>query len=143
MSIIDNIFFDITRVSNFMTSPIINGLSDQDAQTLEIYTKNFDRKKDSIKTKSITQINKFTINEFKNKLSEELWKGILENPCMDVNIKFNSFLKVYLQIINSSFPKIKVHERQSNQWITNFFLIPFYLQAVQIHLVHGAKLLEA
>jgi hypothetical protein len=62
MSIIDNIFIDITIVSNFMTSPIINGLLEHDAQTLEIYTKNFDRKKDSIKTKSIRQFNKFTIN---------------------------------------------------------------------------------
>jgi hypothetical protein len=75
MSIIDNIFIDITRVSNFMTSPKINGLSDHDAQTLEIYTKNFDCKKDSIKTKSIRQINKFTINEFKNKLGEEFMTG--------------------------------------------------------------------
>jgi hypothetical protein len=64
-------------------------------------------KKDRIKTKTIRKINKFTINEFKNKLSVELWQDIFENPYMDVNSKFNSCLKVYLQIINSSFPKKK------------------------------------
>jgi hypothetical protein len=61
-SIIDNIFIDITSVAKFMTSAIINGLSDHDDQALEIYTKNFDSKKNSIKTRTIRLINKTTIN---------------------------------------------------------------------------------
>jgi hypothetical protein len=48
-------------------------------------------KKDSIKTKCIRQINKFTIKEFKNKLSEELWQDIFENLYKDVNSKLIPF----------------------------------------------------
>jgi hypothetical protein len=77
-----------------MTSPIINGLSDHDAQTFEIYTENLVNKKYSIKTRTIRIINKTTINAFKNKLSEELWQDIFENLYMDANSKLNSFLNV-------------------------------------------------
>jgi hypothetical protein len=82
-----------------LTSSIINRLSDHDAQTLEIYTEDLN-KKYSIKTRTIRIINKTTINAFKNKLSEELWQDIFENLYMDANSKLNSFLNVYLQIIN-------------------------------------------
>jgi hypothetical protein len=37
---IDNIFIDIIKVEKFITSPLSNGLSDHDAQILEIYIHN-------------------------------------------------------------------------------------------------------
>jgi hypothetical protein len=42
---IDNIFFDTTKFLNFTISAITNGLSDQDAQILEIYVNKLDSKK--------------------------------------------------------------------------------------------------
>jgi hypothetical protein len=53
---IDNIFIDIIKVDNFITSPFSNGLSDHDGQILEISIHNsvcrekyFPKNKDEIK----------------------------------------------------------------------------------------------
>jgi hypothetical protein len=44
-STIDNIFFDTTKFANFTTFPLLNGLSDHDAQMLEIYLHNLNCKR--------------------------------------------------------------------------------------------------
>jgi hypothetical protein len=116
---IDNIFLDFTKMGNFTTSPVSNGLSDHDAQIIEICIKNLNVNKVNHKVKNIRKITNYSIMEFKNKLSEESWQSIFENTSNDVNNKFNIFLNIYLQIFHSSFPIRKVCERQStNQWIT-------------------------
>jgi hypothetical protein len=67
----------------------------------------------------IRKIDSYSIMEFKDKLSEELWQNLLDNTNTDVDSNFNSFLNRYLQIFYSCFPEIKVYERRSiNQWIT-------------------------
>jgi hypothetical protein len=113
---IDNIFIDIIKVENFITSPLSNGLSDHDAQIIEVYIHNsVCREANNIRT--MRKINKRTTN-FINKLSQELWQNIFGNSNLDVNSKFNSFLNTYLQIFDSCFPKIKIHEKQStNKWL--------------------------
>jgi hypothetical protein len=63
---IDDIFIDIDRKNNYSLCPIINGLSDHDAQLITLNTI-------SLKppTKQIIEIRKFdknSINDFLNKL---------------------------------------------------------------------------
>ena len=60
-----------------------------------------------------------SINEFKDKLSSELWQNVFENVNNDVDTIFNSFLNTYSQIFYSCFPKKTVNVSTSNkQWIT-------------------------
>jgi hypothetical protein len=106
---------------NFITSSLPNGLSDHDAQMLEIYINKLNCKKSNHEIKFIRNIDEYSIMELKSKLSEELWQDIFDNTNKDVNNIFNYFLNIYeyLQNFYSCFPKIKVFERQStNQWIT-------------------------
>jgi hypothetical protein len=59
------------------------------------------------------------MNEFRDKLSSELWQNVFKNDNNDVNSIFNSFLNTYLQIFYSCFPKLTVNKTTSNkQWIT-------------------------
>jgi hypothetical protein len=110
---------DITKFVNFITTPLSNGLSDHDAQILEIYIKNLNCKESNHKVRIIGKIDEYSIMEFKGKLNEELWKDIFDNTKKDVNNIFHSFLNIYLQHFYSCFPKIKVYERQpTNQRIT-------------------------
>jgi hypothetical protein len=111
---------DTTKFVNFTISSLSNGLSDHDAQMLEIYINNLDCKKSNYRVKIIRKIDEYSIMEFKDKLSEELWQNIFDNTNKHVNNIYNSFLNIYLQIFYSCFPKINVYERQpTNQWITN------------------------
>jgi hypothetical protein len=87
---------------------------------LEININNLDCKKSNYRVKIIRKIDEYSIMEFKDKLSEELWQNIFDNTNKHVNNIYNSFLNTYLQIFYSSFPKINVYERQpTNQCITN------------------------
>jgi len=91
-------------------------MSDHDAQLLIIST---DYSHVTIhKLKTIRKINKFRISDFTDKLSSESWDSIFNSE--DVNAMFNSFLNIYLRIINSSFPLKKVINRNNNDsnWIT-------------------------
>jgi hypothetical protein len=64
-------------------------------------------------------MDEYSIKEFKDKLSEELWQDIFDNTSKDVNNIFNSFLNTYLNIFYSCFPPINIYERQqTNQWRT-------------------------
>ena len=55
--------------------------------------------------KTIRKIDFNSINEFKDKLSSELWQNVFENVKNDVDTIFNSSLNIYLQIFYSCFPK--------------------------------------
>jgi hypothetical protein len=102
---INNIFLDITKFVNFKISSLSNGLSDHDAQMLEIYINNLDSKKSNHRVGIIRKIDKYSIMEFKDKLSEELWQNIFDNNNKDVNNIFNSFLNINLQIFTHVFLK--------------------------------------
>jgi len=68
--------------------------------------------------KTIRKIDFNSINEFKDKLSSDLWQNVSENVNNDVDTIFNSFLNTYLQIFYSCFPKKTINESTSNnQWI--------------------------
>jgi exonuclease III len=114
---IDNMFLDTSRLKEYTVIPIINGLSDHDAQLLKINTEISHRPMSKLKT--VRKFNKYTITDFINKLSEESWDGVFNSE--DINGMFNSFLNDYLRIYNSSFPPqtVKVRkEATNNKWIT-------------------------
>jgi hypothetical protein len=101
---IDNIFIGIAKRGSYSICPIINVLSDHDAQSitfnainLKLYTKQF---------KVIRKINKHTIIDFLTKLSYETWDLTFSSD--DVNKMFNSFLDTCLKIFYSSFPLKKL-----------------------------------
>jgi hypothetical protein len=117
---IDNIFLDITKFVHFRISPVPNGLSDHDAQMLDIYTNERIDKCSKQKVKYIRKFNEFSIQEFQVQLSKESWQNVFFTSNSDVNNIYNSFLNTYLQIFHSCFPKIKIFESQStNKWITS------------------------
>jgi hypothetical protein len=91
-------------MGNYLIRPIINGLSDHDAQSITLYSFNMSP---PTKKKLIRNINEHTINDFFIKLSYENWDAIFSTD--DVNEMFNSFLDSYLKIFYSSFPLKRVH----------------------------------
>jgi len=114
---IDNIFIDVSQLESYTVTPIINDMSDHDAQLLIIST---DYSHVTInKLKTIRKMNKFIISDFIDKLSSESWDSIFNSE--DVNAVFNSFLNIYLRIFNFSFPLKKVVNRNNNDsnWITS------------------------
>jgi hypothetical protein len=98
---------------------MINGISGHDAQLLELHVANLDINRNNYETITIKKIDSNTINEFRDKLSSELWQNVFENDNNDVDGTFNPFLNIYLQIFYSCFPTITVNKTTSKkQWIT-------------------------
>ena len=95
----DNIFVDKSR--NCTIHPIINGLSDNDAQLIGL--NNVVIPNQASKTYLIRNINRFIIADFQVQLSYENWKNIFSEK--DVNSSFNNFLNTYLRLFDSSFNK--------------------------------------
>jgi len=102
---IDNIFIDTSKTGKYSVSPIINGLSDHDAQLITLHS--YNSRPSSKKYRLTRNINDHTIHDFLTKLSYETWDTIFSTD--DVNIMFNSFLDTYLKMFYSSFPLKKVH----------------------------------
>ena len=102
---IDNIFLDTTQFGRYTTCSMVSGLSDHDAQMVELYVAYLNSKRNNYKTRTIRKIDFNSISEFKDKVSSELWPNVLENVNNDVDTIFNSFLNTYLQIFYSCFPK--------------------------------------
>ena len=111
---IDNIFINISKFDDYIISPIVNEMSDHDAQLITI--NNINLKILNNTPRFIRNINKHGIFDFKNKLSLETWDNIFE---IDVNSIYNSFLNMYLRVFYSSFPLRKlITKTNGNTWIT-------------------------
>jgi antitoxin component of RelBE/YafQ-DinJ toxin-antitoxin module len=83
---IDNIFVDCIRFSSSSTSPIINGLSDHDAQYLMI--NNIAAAGNLMPFKQRTRkVNNETIMQFQFLLKSETWESVHKDN--DANNKFN------------------------------------------------------
>ena len=92
----------LSILSNFMisVSPIINRLSDHDAQNIIIC--NLLDRNCNTQISFKRRIDVFSIKDFHIKLSYESWEDIFTED--DVNTIFNNFLNTYLRIFYYSFP---------------------------------------
>ena len=112
---IDNIFINIDKKNDYTLCPIINGLSDHDAQLITLNTTNLKPPTKYLKT--IRSFDENSLNDFLNKLSFEIWDTTFSSE--DINTMFNAFLDTYLKIFYSSFPLKKIQlTLKSNEWIT-------------------------
>jgi hypothetical protein len=94
---IDNIFIDIHKITSYIVCPLYNGLSDHDAQLLTI--KDVSLQISNHLTYTIRNIHKYSIEDFKIRLSYESWDSIFNNNGnRDVDSLFNMFLNNYLRI---------------------------------------------
>jgi len=96
-TLIDNIFIDINKF-NFLAKPLINGLSDHDAQTIALSDIMCSTPKQL--PSYIRIIDSNSTRKFSELLSFENWEGIFKD--MDVNQIFNSFQSTYLRIFHSN-----------------------------------------
>jgi len=114
ISATDNICIDKAR--NYSISHFINGMSDHDAQVINL--KNiFLQKQVVYEMQYLRNINIITITDFQLKLSCETSDNIFEGS--DVNIIFINFLNTYLRIFYSSLIKKKITgNHKYNPWIT-------------------------
>jgi hypothetical protein len=102
------------KFRNFSVYPIINGLSDHDAQSLIIYNI-FVQKHNSCFYYN-QKIDELSIMDFNIKLSCELWEDKFAEK--NVNTAFNNFLNTCLRIFYSSFPLKKVYFKSFNKaWL--------------------------
>jgi len=117
-TMIDNIFIDNSKISNYSVFPFLNGLSDHDAQLLII--KDINLQSQSHYVYITININNYSVNKIKINLSYETWDcvfGLNNNP--DVDTLFNSFLNNYLRIFYNHFPQHKFIDRHNHiPWIT-------------------------
>jgi len=101
ISAIDNIFIDTTKIDTYEVIPVIYGLSDHDAQIININT-SYNNKSHGYQTYFRRNINKYTMAEFQNSLSYESWDQVFDGD--DVNKNSNSFFNTYLRIFLCQFP---------------------------------------
>jgi len=113
-TLIDNIFTDIKKF-DFSTKPLVNGLSDHDAQFITLYDIMCPTFKQPPSYIRIIDIN--SMHKFSELLSYENWEGVFQD--MDVNQIFNSFQNTYLRIFYSCiFIKKKFETANPKPWIT-------------------------
>ena len=82
---IDNIFIDTSKFSNYVVSPLHNGLSDHDARLIKL--NDIDIKIQNPKFKIIRRTDTYSVFNFRYKLSFEIWNSIFDSN--DVNSMFN------------------------------------------------------
>jgi len=112
---IDNIFIGKVKYENYSIHPMVNGLSDHNAQIITINDITVDKRMGQ--TQSIRKFNKFSISQFAVNLSYENWDNVFIGE--DLDTVFNTFLNTYLRIFNSSFPLQKIYSTHNNKpWIT-------------------------
>jgi hypothetical protein len=108
---IDIVFINTFTIGKYVLYPLINGLSDHDAQLL-ILNKGQRTEKECY-TYIKRKINKNTIAYFQLKLSYETWEQVFDEN--DVNKIFNSFLNTFLRIYYSSFPLIQAKSKMNQK----------------------------
>jgi hypothetical protein len=101
-SLIDNIFINLNRY-DFSVSPLINDLSDHDAQILNLTLATSTTPKRFFS--SSRKIDSDSIFKFQNLLNYYNWEDIFMDN--DVNVLFNTFLHAYLKIFYACFPTVK------------------------------------
>jgi len=113
---IDNNFIDKNKNKYHSIIPISNGLSDHDAQIIQL--RDVDIPTQQIKPRNKRVINEAAIAQFKINLSYESCYNVFNDE--DLGSSYNNFLNIYLRIHYNSFPTQKVHINNNNKsWLTN------------------------
>jgi hypothetical protein len=112
---IGNIFINTSKFDDYIISPIVNGLSDHNAQLITLNDINL---KFLNNTPRFTRnIDKHGILDFQIKLSLETLDNVFENN--NVNSTYNFFLNTHLRVFYSCFPLRKlITKTNDNAWIT-------------------------
>ena len=112
---IDNIFLDKKSLKS-QAYPLINGLSDHDAQLVVISNPTQSLAKSTVIYKKV--LDKTSVQKLIKSLSIVSWEVVFSND--DINTTFNSFLDIYLKLIHSSFPRkrIKLNLVRSKPWLS-------------------------
>jgi hypothetical protein len=107
---------DNSRLGSSIPYPLINGISDHDAQLLTINNIYAATNKVSLKQRT-RLINNDTLTNFQTLLKQETWESVYQTQ--DTNYMFNSFLRTFLNIFESSFPvNYRRTYKEKNDWIT-------------------------
>jgi len=106
---IGNVFIDTSTSGKYDLYPLINGLSNHDAQLLILNTGQ--KEENECHTYTKRKINKYTIADFQLKLSHETWEAVFDGN--DVNKIFNTFPNIFLRIYYSSFPLIQTKSKMN------------------------------
>ena len=113
-TLIDNIFINKNRFYSTV-HPLINGLSDHDAQIIVLLDIVYSSHKQSFSYGRLTDDN--SVNKFTYLLSFESWDAVFQND--NVNIIFNNFLDSYLRIFYTCFPiERKATATKPKPWLT-------------------------
>jgi hypothetical protein len=114
---IDNIFVNKFKNENYSVFPLINVLSDHDAQALSLF--NITIPNDSNEFYSYRKISKHSLDEFQTNLSYETWENVFNNNDIDTNTIFNNFLNTFLRLFYAIFPMKRTKIKQnSKEWKT-------------------------
>ena len=92
---------DSSTLASTIISPLINGLSDHDAQLPTINSIYAAMKNVFVKQRT-RKINRETLTNFQSLLKQETWQTVYQTQ--DNNNMFNSFLNTFLHIFETSFP---------------------------------------
>ena len=117
---IDNIFINKFKHENYEIYPLINGLSNHNAQILRLPNTSIPNYGNELYI--YREVNEFSLNEFQINLSHETWKNVFNNNNnnnKDTNTTFNNFLDTFLKTFNASLPVKKAPLKQDNKnWLT-------------------------
>jgi hypothetical protein len=112
---IDNIFVDNSTLNSSYISPLINCLSDHDAQFLTISNIYAARNKIPLRQRT-RSINSNTLTNFQTLQQQEMWESVYHSQ--DVNCMFNSFPSTFPNNFEASFSvKYKSTNNKKNDWI--------------------------
>ena len=115
-TLIDVIFIDTTKYDQIQIKPIINGLSDHDAQIIYLNKIN-SKSQPKFPKKKVRTLNEHTISHCLSYLKEESWNQIYNISF--INGKFNSFHDTLLRHYETSFPDMYMQRGpMKNNWIT-------------------------
>jgi hypothetical protein len=104
----DNFFIDLSL--KYTIRPLINGLSDHDAQLLVL--KNIKMPSHKTTLYCIRDFNEHSMQEFLIHLSIENWENVFEGNSIDTT--FNKFLDTYLKIVNMCFKQTNKQTKKSH-----------------------------
>jgi len=121
-STIDSIFINTVKFNDFIVHPLINGMSDHDAQFIVLH--DIIIQNESNYFCFTRKFNKSLALDFNFKLTCESWDSVFSYN--DVNLSFSNFLNTYLRIFNSSFPMNKIHyTSHTKAWLTQGIKISY------------------